>query len=128
MDDIYEIKRHVSEYMMQCVTDPNNMDVQELGMLADIVKDLAEAEYYCTVAESMDTAQGYDTRGYDGGSRGYAPTRTYQRGRGYQNQPMPYARGYDADPMSAIRAEIDRADPQRRQQLIQQLQQMMGQM
>lgn len=57
-----------------------SLDTDEAGKVADMIKDLAEAEYYCAVTEAM---QGYD----DDGS-GYRPSRDamgrYSRRRGYE--------------------------------------------
>lgn len=83
----------------------DRMNVQEVGMLADVVKDLAEAEkacweaeYYMSVTEAMqDGSMGYEdamgyARGYrrgysqgQGGSQGYR--RGYEQGQGYRGQP-----------------------------------------
>ena len=74
-EDIKKIKADVLRFMDQEVGKygGQRMDVKEIGDLADVVKDLAEAEYYCTVAEAM--GGGQDAMGY-----------TQPRMIGYQSQ------------------------------------------
>lgn len=75
LEDIKKIKGDVLRFMEQESNKYGNgrMDTKQMGDLADIVKDLAEAEYYCTVAESMGGNQ--ESIGY-----------TQPRMMGYQNQ------------------------------------------
>jgi hypothetical protein len=51
------------------------VDTEEMGKVTDIIKDLAEAQYYRTLVEAMDEAvygEEYDYEGpYDDGRRGY---------------------------------------------------------
>lgn len=82
-EDIKELKRKVMEFMEQELTKyPNGrMDVKQAGELADIVKDLAMAEYYCTVAESMTDSMGYTqpmsrSGGMGSSRRGYGSSGT----------------------------------------------------
>ena len=113
---------------------PERMNVQEVGMLADVVKDLAEAEkscweaeYYMSVTEAMqDGSMGYDGMGYGSsqgrqGRMGYNPNRDsmgrYAR-RGYSR-----GYGYD-DAMQEVRQMMQTADPQERERLKAQLRQM----
>lgn len=76
-----------------------NVDTKEMGEVADIIKDLAEAEYYAKISKAMDEAEygeDYDYMGaYDEHERkGYRGQRRDSRGRymsrrGYE-QPMMY--------------------------------------
>jgi hypothetical protein len=77
LEDIKKIKSDVLRFMEQEAGKYGNgrMDTKQMGELADIVKDLAEAEYYCTVAEAM--GGGQDSMGY-----------TQPRMMGYQGQGM----------------------------------------
>lgn len=86
-----------------------NANIKFHGEVADIIKDLAEAEYYCTVTEAMDgsdTRSGYgmsyNAGGMGGGGR-----------RGYGGSP---ANGGNlmghSDPVSAIRDMMMTADPE----------------
>lgn len=106
IEDIKMLKEKVLQHMDQEIGKYGNgrMDVKQIGDLADVVKDLAEAEYYCTVAESM------------GGSQGYTQPRTM----GYQSQGMGGGRqGYGmghTDPMQIVR-DVLASNPELRSQL-----------
>jgi hypothetical protein len=130
---------------------PERMNVQEAGMLSDQIKDLAEAEkacweaeYFRSIAEGMD-AYGYEGMGYDqsdsnggissGGGRSGYERRGYEQGgygyrrsgRGSANQYGGSRRGYrmgHQDAIESLRMEMQEADPQRRQQLMQEIRQM----
>ena len=63
-----------------------NVDTKEMGEVADIIKDLAEAEYYAKISKAMDEAEygeDYDYMGaYDEHERkGYRGQRRDSRGR-----------------------------------------------
>jgi hypothetical protein len=76
-----------------------NVDTKEMGEVADIIKDLAEAEYYAKISKAMDEAEygeDYDYRGaYDEHERkGYRGQPRDSRGRymsrrGYESRMMP---------------------------------------
>lgn len=79
-----------------------NIDTKEMGEVADIIKDLAEAEYYAKISKAMDEAEygeDYDYMGaYDEYERkGYRGQRRDSRGRymsnrgrrGYESRMMP---------------------------------------
>jgi hypothetical protein len=96
---------------------PDRMDVKEMGELADIVKDLAEAEkncweaqYYREVTEAM--GKGSESSGYGGSRMGY--------NMGYDSGNMGGRRGYGTgsmgyhDPMMTIREALNSADPEMR--------------
>ena len=50
--------KHMKEMLMGCVegemTHLDRVDTKELGEAIDMIKDLAEAIYYCTITESME--------------------------------------------------------------------------
>ena len=96
-----------------------NVDTAEMGAVADIMKDLAEAEYYAKISKAMDEAEygeDYDfggayeedmRKGYRGqprDSRGRYMSRRGRR-RGYE-EPMMYE-DYDWTEMGRMR-DIDR--------------------
>lgn len=107
VEKIKEIKDQALRRMEQSINERGieRADVGEMGKLADVVKDLAEAEkscweaeYYRSVTEAMeDGSMGYEDgmgyargnrRGYaqgQGGSQGYR--RGYEQGQGYRGQP-----------------------------------------
>lgn len=73
------------------------LDADEMGKMADIIKDLCEAEYYAKISKAMDESEygeDYDWQGaYDDGRRGYRGQPRDSRGR-YKSRRM----GYD-EPM-----------------------------
>ena len=67
VDKIFDIKAKVLEHM-EGMTNQEKMDVQQIGMLADVVKDLSMAEKDCWEAEyykSVTKAMAEPKRGYD---------------------------------------------------------------
>ena len=148
VEKIKETKDKVLRRMEQAIDERGmeRADVNELGKLADIVKDMAEAEkscweaeYYRSVSEAMgDGSMGYEDgmgyarggqgyrRGYEQGARrddmGYNPNRDsmgrYAR-RGYRQGGY----GHD-DMMQEVRQMMETADPQERERLKMQLRQM----
>lgn len=104
-EDIKMIKAKVIQFMDQEVSKYGNgrMDVKQVGELADIVKDLAEAEHYCAIVQSMTDNQ--DVMGYtqprmmgyqgQGGTGGQGSTSGRQ---GYGGRSMGHT-----DPMQAVR-------------------------
>lgn len=74
-----------------------NVDAEEMGKVVDMVKDLGEAKYYCSIVLAMDEEQG-ETMGYN--NRRYASGRFAPKGRGsmgYEpmHEPMEtYGMGY----------------------------------
>lgn len=138
---IKETKDTVLERLDKSINEkgPERMNVQEVGMLADVVKDLAEAEeacweaeYYRSVTEAMqDGSMGYDEgMGYsrEGGQRG--GSRSGSR-MGYRGQPRDgmgrySSRGYHGDPMEDVREMMETADPQERERIRKRLREMAG--
>jgi hypothetical protein len=153
VEKIAEDKNRILEYMGKTIDKygPDKMNVEEVGKLADAIKDMAEAEkacweaeYFRSIAEGMD-AYGYEGMGYDqsdsnggissGGGRSGYERRGYEQGgygyrrsgRGSANQYGGSRRGYrmgHQDAIESLRMEMQEADPQRRQQLMQEIRQM----
>ena len=78
-----------------------NIDAKEMGEVADIIKDLAEAEYYAKISKAMDEAEygeDYDYMGaYDERERkGYRGRRRDSKGRFMSNRGR---RGYESPMM-----------------------------
>lgn len=156
VDKIYDIKARVLDRMQQSISERGieRMDVNEMGKLADVVKDLSEAEescweaeYYRSVTEAMGSGyMGYedaatrDRRGYQrpmeqsGYSLPGGSTVTFRQGdaSGYRDSQGQYAsrRGYmdgpygHTDPMQDVRQMMQSADPQERERIKAQLRQM----
>ena len=56
-----ERMKHMKETLMNCVSgqlgDLSSVDAKELGEAMDMIKDLSEAIYYCTITESMEKSE-----------------------------------------------------------------------
>ena len=120
LEDIKKIKQDVLRFMEQEVGKYGNgrMDTKQVGDLADVVKDLAEAEYYCTVAEAMGQgSQGYtrpmdDMMGYGGyGRMGYSGGQGGSQGGGSTG-----SMGH-VDAMAMIRDMLTNVDPATRKKI-----------
>ena len=142
MQEIHEIKMAVIDRMKRNVTEngAGRMDLEEMDVLADVLKDLAEADYYCGVADAMEASgytptwpvydgapYGYDGgAGYGGGRSGYRDSmgRYATRGgrRGYGGGSM----GYDMDAMQGLRDAMGTASPEDREKMQRELRQMLG--
>lgn len=142
---IKETKDTVLERLDKSINEkgPERMNVQEVGMLADVVKDLAEAEkacweaeYYRTVTEAMqdgsmgyDDAMGYrDGGGSQGGQRGGSRSgyRMGYRGQSRDSMGRYTSRGYHGDPMEDVREMMETADPTERERIRKRLREMAG--
>ena len=111
---IHDMVEKLSEFA-KCELDKGieQVDTKEMGEVAEIIKELSEAEYYAKISKAMDEAEygeDYDYRGaYDEYERkGYRGQRRDSRGRymsrrGY----MPMMRDYDWDNMQMDR-DMDR--------------------
>lgn len=156
-NEIYEMKDQLVRLAKQQLNRGiENVDTQEMGMVVDMIKDLAEAEkacyeaeYYMSVVDAMEEAEeeryGYD----DGQSRQGYQERYYpneggtdRMGRmGYKNQygnwranpggrrkPRRMRQGYSEESIDNIKGIMESADPARREQLKKDLQQLMQEM
>lgn len=95
-----------------------NINAEEMGEVTDMIKDLAEAEYYSKISKAMDEAEygedydymgAYDEherRGYTGQPRSKTSGRFMRRGDGRRSY-MPMMRDYDWDNMQMDR-DMDR--------------------
>lgn len=118
-EDIKMLKTKVMQFMDQEVNKYGNgrMDVKQVGELADVVKDLAEAEYYCTVAEAMNEgkqdAMGYTPMNRMGYGQGGMGGNTGGSGRqGYSSGMMGHV-----EPIAIIRDMLSTANPETRAQI-----------
>ena len=72
-------KKEIDESSIECV------DTDEMGKVADIIKDLAEAQYYRTLVEAMEDAEygkDYDWHGMkDGGKENVVHSHDAREGR-----------------------------------------------
>lgn len=124
IEDIKRLKAKILQYTDQEINKygNNRMDTKVVGELADVIKDLAEAEYYCSVAQAMDKSE---TSGYGGmgGRSGYGSQDGSMSGNsrsGYNSNMMGHS-----DPMSAIRDIMATADPETKMMLRSEINKMM---
>ena len=54
MSKICEVKKTLMNYICAQIDNIYAVDYEELGAAIDMVKDLCEAEYYCTITAAMD--------------------------------------------------------------------------
>ena len=128
----------------------DKVSTQEMGMVIDMIKDLccaereaAETEYYEAVTEAMGDSGRYgyaDDRADRGGRRGRKGYDMMPDGpddrMGYRNSKGQYARGprrgrrmgYSEDAMENLRTMMEDADPERRRQLMRDLEDLMREM
>ena len=152
VEEIYEIKNQFLEKMRNEIEERgiDRVDVGEMYKLADIVKDMAEAEkacweaeYYRGVAEEMEGRSGYPggsggslvgmgmgyPQGGQGGRSGGSGGRSGGSSSGYpgrggrRSSRRGYAMGY---PIEDLKMELQNADPQQREQMMQELRQLMN--
>lgn len=119
IEDIKRLKAKILQYTDQEISKygNNRMDTKVVGELADVIKDLSEAEYYCSVAQAMG---GSEASGY-GGMSGYGNQGSSMGGRsGYGGNMMGHH-----DPMSTIRDIMATADPETKMMLRNEINKMM---
>ena len=122
IEDIKMLKEKILRYTDQEVSKygNNRMDTKVVGELADAIKDLAEAEYYCSVAQAMDGSESAGHGGM-GGRSGYGNQGGSMGGRsGYGGNMMGHH-----DPMSTIRDIMATADPETKMMLRNEINKMM---
>lgn len=86
MDELKRIKERITDEVLAQMGDLKSVDVKELGEAIDMIKDLAEAEYYCNVVLAME--EGTDDRhGYPKKKRDI-PYRPYVDQEPYVNEYM----------------------------------------
>lgn len=100
------------------------LDTKEMGEVAEIIKELCEAEYYAKISKAMDEAEygedydykgAYDDnsrRGYRGQPRDSMGRFMSRRGRGRRGytEPMYYTEPYPMEIMSEEMRDMDRMD------------------
>ena len=106
-----------------------NISTEEAGKVVDMIKDLAEAEekcwkacYYKTVVEAMEEESGRRPMGYMPISRqGDQGAMGYNGGNMGYTERMSGSSGYSDQSIQNIKKMMDAADPQRKEQLKQDL-------
>ena len=146
IDKLYDLKSDVVERLMK-VIDERGLERMSADELFDAMKDLSEAEYYCSVTDAMENygympddmmGMGYnDGMGYDGqgrggnrGNRGGSGNRSgYRDSMGRYSTRANRRRGYRMGHMDAIeniREELQSATSEERDQLKREVLQMFG--
>ena len=99
VEDIYKMKNELLKQAKKELEErgPERIDVNRMGEIIDMVKDLAEAEkscweadYYRKVSKSMEGSSGYS--GYD--SMGYGSTGSMRQGYGSSDMVEEFAEKY----------------------------------
>lgn len=137
LDKLYDLKSDVVERLTK-VIDERGLERMSADELFDAMKDLAEAEYYCSVTDAMESYgympedMTYDGMGYDGrdGNRGNSGNRSgYRDSMGRYSTRANRRRGYRMGHMDAIeniREELQSATAEERDQLKREVLQMFG--
>ena len=128
VERIADDKNKILEYMGKSLEKygPDKMDVEEVGKLADAIKDLAEAEKSCWEAEyyrSVTEAMG--TQGYMPDNMGYNQYRD-SMGRYATRGRRGYSYGYEHDPIQGVRDAMSGATPEQREKMQRELRTMLG--
>lgn len=93
MDQLKTIKDQMISVVQGQMADIKSVDAKELGEAVDIIKDLAETMYYCSVTEAMEKSTDEEKRHY---IEKYAPEMRYTDPKFY-NDRYTYPRYYDDD-------------------------------
>lgn len=141
LDKLYDLKADMLQRLEKLV-DERGLERLDAKELTDAIKDMSEAEYYCSVTDAMEsygympddmTGVGYDDgMGYDGrgGNRGGSGNRSgYRDSMGRYSTRANRRRGYRMGHMDAIeniREELQSATAEERDQLKREVLQMFG--
>ena len=153
---MHRIKKMKEKLIEEAQNRMQNMDggsIEQMGQIVDMIKDLSEAEkacleaeYYDTVIDAMDgdDRYGYDDRSGSGNRQGYRESymmddRSDRNDRmGYRDSKGRYARnpnrrrmrrsGYSEESIENLRQMMEDADPERKRQLKQDLEELMREM
>lgn len=140
LDKLYDLKADMLQRLEKLV-DERGLERLDAKELTDAIKDMSEAEYYCSVVEAMDSygympddmsGVGYDDgMGYDGrgGNRGNRGGSGYRDSMGRYSTRANRRRGYRMGHMDAIeniREELQSATAEERDQLKREVLQMFG--
>ena len=141
LDKLYDLKADMLQRLEKLV-DERGLERLDVKELADAIKDLSEAEYYCSVVDAMDDSYGYmpddmprgydDGMGYDsrGGRQGGSRDRSgYRDSMGRYSTRANRRRGYrmgHTDMIDGLREELQGASAEERERLKSELRQMLN--
>lgn len=80
MERLYAIKEALINCAQGQMSHLSDVDAKELGAVIDMIKDLEESIYYCTITESMNEKKDEEMMSYS--ARGYYPNRDMDRPTG----------------------------------------------
>jgi hypothetical protein len=132
VDKIYESKNKVVEYMGKLLErGVENVNLTQLGAMADVVKDLAEAYEKCWKAEYYRSAvESSKKSGYSGGTgsstsyRGYDGSMRQGYDQGMQRQGYNSMSGHTE--VDTLIQKMDKADPAERERILNELRMKIG--
>lgn len=86
----HERLKHIKENLVSCIESQMcniyEADAEELGEAVDMLKDLEEAIYYCTITEAMEKGQGAQKQGnYEHEQRSYMQYNDGRNGMSYND-------------------------------------------
>lgn len=150
---MHRIKKMKEKLIEEAQNRMQNMDggsIEQMGQIVDMIKDLSEAEKACLEAEYYDSVidamdgdgrYGYDDRGGSGDRQGYRESYMMDDRNdrmGYRDSKGRYARnpnrrrmrrsGYSEESIENLRQMMEDADPERKRQLKQDLEELMREM
>lgn len=150
---MHRIKKMKEKLIEEAQNRMDNLDggsIEQMGQIIDMIKDLSEAEKACLEAEYYDSVidamdgdgrYGYDDRGGSGDRRGYRESYMMDDRNdrmGYRDSKGRYARnpnrrrmrrsGYSEESIENLRQMMEDADPERKRQLKQDLEELMREM
>ena len=150
---MHRIKKMKEKLIEEAQNRMQNMDggsIEQMGQIVDMIKDLSEAEKACLEAEYYDSVidamdgdgrYGYDDRGGSGDRQGYRESYMMDDRNdrmGYRDSKGRYARnpnrrrmrrsGYSEESIENLRQMMEDADPERKRQLKQDLEELMQEM
>lgn len=109
--------KHMEEALMGCVqAQLSHLDTEELGQAIDMIKDLEQAKYYCSIVKAMEETEEDETKemshhhrdmdrvygrmyyeGPDGDFKGRYPWKKRDRDEGWESYPYYPERGREID-------------------------------
>ena len=150
MHRIKKMKEKLIEEAQNRMQAMDGGSIEQMGQIVDMIKDLSEAEKACLEAEYYDTVidamdgdgrYGYDDRGGSGDRQGYRESYMMDDRNdrmGYRDSKGRYARnpnrrrmrrsGYSEESIENLRQMMEDADPERKRQLKQDLEELMREM
>ena len=97
MEELKSMKQNLTAIVQGQMSHLDTVDTKELGEAVDMIKDLAEAIYYCTITEAMEKS----SEDKDKQNTYYYSTTNYNRPMEYSNGKMYYSEGSSSSGMGS---------------------------